>query len=149
MNNIKGILIVMLIILFVILCIIEFRKDSRALIVEKFERSKCITIMMEENRVISCDSLLKNNLIKVLGTLQATRYPTRSHCSVLIIRSDEVGTDVIELRLLTTTIGNGLFSMAGENNYTSVHIDSLLFTIETRFPGLKLRYFDENGRCDR
>ena len=52
------------------------------------------------------------------------------------------------LDLLTTRNDQGLFGMAGEQDYSSAQIPNLLRLIRTKHPELGIRFFNANGRCE-
>ena len=67
---------------------------------------------------------------------------------VHIVARSSTGQEIYVMDLLTTQQNQGLFGMPGEKNYSSVQISNLISLIRIKHPGLGLRCFNANGRCE-
>jgi hypothetical protein len=151
MAKLKGLSIVFLILAAIIIGLSDFGKDSRSQLVQTFTSADVVEFRKPGNGpIIRCDKELRDELLVVLKTLVVTRHPPRQSCDVIeFLARSEYGRTVSSLRLLTTTQGQGLFSMAGEQNYSSEQLAGLFALMLSKHPDLDLRFMNSEGKCDR
>ncbi|MBL7953416.1 MAG: hypothetical protein JNJ91_00150 [Flavobacteriales bacterium] len=150
MLKFKGIAIVALLLAFLIISIREQVKDSRPILVQAFASADQVELrLLNYGSGITCDAELMSSLLKVLRSLEPTDYPPRQHCTMVhIVARSSTGQEIEVLDLLTTQYDEGLFGMAGEQDYSSPQIPNLLRLIRTKHPELGIRFFNANGRCE-
>lgn len=128
-----------------------FGKDSRSQLVQTFTYADVVEVRKPGNvPIIRCDKELRDELLVVLKTLVVTRHPPRQSCDVIeFLARSKGGRTVASLRLLTTTQDQGLFSMAGEQDYWSEQLVGLFEAMASMHPELDLRFMDADGKCER
>lgn len=150
MAKLKGLSIVFLVLAALIIGLWDYGKDSRSKLVQTFTSADVVEFRKPGNGpIIRCDKELRDELLVVLKTLVVPRYPPRQHCDVVeFVARSEDGRTVASLRLLTTTPDQGLFSMAGEQNYSSEQLAGLFALMLSKHPDLDLRFMNSEGKCD-
>lgn len=149
-RKVSGLTLVFIVITWIAIGIETELKDSRRMIVQAFADADRVVLRLENYGAgIPCDSTIRKSLMRVLKTLEPTRYPARHHCyRVHIVAQSATGQETYVLHLLTAERDRGLFGMPGEKNYSSVHISNLIGLMNERHPELGLRFFNAEGRCE-
>ena len=150
MLRFKGIALVVLVLAFLFISIQSQFKDSRSALVQAFASADRVELrLLNYGPGVLCDAELKSSLMTVLRSLEPTDYPPRQHCSkVHVVARSSDGREMAVLDLLTTRDDQGLFGMAGEQDYSSAQIPNLLRLIRTKHPELGFRFFNANRRCE-